>query len=397
MNKLVVITTPYFFADEASLIELLFAKGMSRLHLRKPDCKRDELEGLLDKISPAYYDRIVLHDWFTLAEERALGGVHLNRRNPEAPPLYKGSISRSCHSLEEIIEYDRLGRNLLTNNNEIKRYPLRRCRRSRGPLGKRSLPSCCGSTHKTIQTITSMALNYYFGNDGNGRVGRRTTGLRPPFGGSNRLMFITHRTPKYTECDEVRMAIQGGCSWIQLRMKDGIYEDTVRTCATICAEECERIVDFCVNDDLEAAVTCGATACHLGKNDMPLDIAWEVLRDKLDSNAIFYIGATANTFEDIRLAVERGASYIGLGPYRFTGTKKNLSPILGLDGYRKIIAQCKEADIDIPIFAIGGITLEDVGPLMETGITGIAVSGAIINASDPVEETRQFIEEINKY
>ena len=165
-----------------------------------------------------------------------------------------------------------------------------------------------------------MALNYYFGYDENGRVGRRTTGLRPPFGGNNRLMFITHRTPKYTECDEVSMAIQGGCSWIQLRMKDGIYEDTVRTCATICAEECERIVDFCVNDDLEAAVTCGATACHLGKNDMPLDIAWEVLRDKLDSNAIFYIGATANTFEDIRLAVERGASYIGLGPYRFTIT-----------------------------------------------------------------------------
>ena len=96
MNKLVVITTPYFFADEASLIELLFAEGMSRLHLRKPDCKRDELEGLLDKISPAYYDRIVLHDWFTLAEERALGGIHLNKRNPEAPPLYKGSISRSA-------------------------------------------------------------------------------------------------------------------------------------------------------------------------------------------------------------------------------------------------------------------------------------------------------------
>lgn len=87
------------------MIELLFAEGMSRLHLRKPDCKRDELEGLLDNISPAYYDRIVLHDWFTLAEERALGGVHLNKRNPEAPPLYKGSISRSCHSLEEIIEY----------------------------------------------------------------------------------------------------------------------------------------------------------------------------------------------------------------------------------------------------------------------------------------------------
>ena len=55
----------------------------------------------------------------------------------------------------------------------------------------------------------------------------------PAFGGNNRLMFITHRTPKYTECDEVSMAIQGGCSWIQSRMKDGIHEDTVRTCATI--------------------------------------------------------------------------------------------------------------------------------------------------------------------
>lgn len=105
MNKLIVITTPYFFPDEASLLGLLFAEGMSRLHLRKPGCGREELEGLLDKISPAYYDRIVLHDWFTLAEERALGGIHLNQRNSEAPPLYKGCISRSCHSLEELIMY----------------------------------------------------------------------------------------------------------------------------------------------------------------------------------------------------------------------------------------------------------------------------------------------------
>lgn len=105
MNKLIVITTPSFFPDEASLIDLLFAEGMPRLHLRKPDCKRGELEALLDRISPAYYKRIVLHDWFDLAEERKLGGIHLNRRNPEVPPLYKGRISRSCHSLEEVIEY----------------------------------------------------------------------------------------------------------------------------------------------------------------------------------------------------------------------------------------------------------------------------------------------------
>ncbi|WP_165157361.1 thiamine phosphate synthase [Parabacteroides sp. ZJ-118] len=242
-----------------------------------------------------------------------------------------------------------------------------------------------------------MALTDYFGYDGKGRAGRRTVGLRPPFGGKNRLMFITRRTPAYTECDQVRMAIRGGCSWIQLRVKEGLCVDTVRKCAAICAEECGRIVDLCVNDDLEAAVTGGATACHLGKKDMPLDIAWEVLGERLAPDVPFYIGATANTFEDIRQAVDRGASYIGLGPYRFTDTKKNLSPLLGLEGYRTIIAQCREAGMDIPIFAIGGITREDVGPLMETGITGIAVSGAIVNAPDPAEETRRFIAEINTY
>lgn len=88
MNKLVVITTPYFFADEASLIELLFAEGMSRLHLRKPDCKRDELEGLLDNISPAYYDRIVLHDWFTLAEEKGFRRSPFESRGTRKLHLY---------------------------------------------------------------------------------------------------------------------------------------------------------------------------------------------------------------------------------------------------------------------------------------------------------------------
>lgn len=242
-----------------------------------------------------------------------------------------------------------------------------------------------------------MALNYYLAYDEEGKAIRRTPGMRPPFDGDNRLMFITHRTPAYTECDEVRMVIQGGCSWVQLRMKGGMNIETARACACICADECERNVDFCVNDNLETAVECGATACHLGKEDTPVDIAWDTLGHVLDSNVIFYIGATANTFEDIRSAYQRGASYIGLGPYRFTDTKKKLSPVLGLDGYRKIMAQCKENGIDIPIFAIGGILLEDVGPLMETGITGIAVSGAIINAPDPVEETRRFIHEINKY
>ena len=115
------------------------------------------------------------------------------------------------------------------------------------------------------------------------------------------------------------------------------------------------------------------------------------------ANRPLLVGATANTFRDIQWAVAQGASYIGLGPFRFTETKKRLSPILGLEGYRQIIAQCEQAGIQIPIFAIGGITIDDVPSLMRTGVTGIAISGAIINAEDPVKATQQFIKTINNH
>lgn len=212
-----------------------------------------------------------------------------------------------------------------------------------------------------------------------------------------RLMFITHRTTSYTEYDEARLALEGGCRWVQLRMKTDLNEAAAASLVGLCREKYPKAV-VCIDDDLEIALRSGADAVHLGKNDLPLAQAWErVGREAVRGGRPFFIGATANTFEDIRQAVAAGASYIGLGPYRFTETKKRLSPILGLEGYRKIARQCEEANFQIPIFAIGGILLEDVAPLMETGIHGIAVSGAIIQAPDPAEETRKFLNELNKY
>lgn len=242
-----------------------------------------------------------------------------------------------------------------------------------------------------------MGLKLYFDKGKEGATTRRTPGARPLFDKGNRLMLITHRTARYTETEEIQLALQGGCSWVQLRMKEGLDDDNVREAVRLCEQVDGRDVVLCVDDHPEIALRQGANACHLGKLDMPVDQAWKLVDANLDPGRVFYVGATANTFEDIRVAVSRGASYIGLGPFRFTGTKKNLSPILGLDGYREIIARCEDSGIDIPIFAIGGITLEDVGALMETGITGLAVSGAIVNEPDPAEATRRFLEEINKY
>lgn len=212
---------------------------------------------------------------------------------------------------------------------------------------------------------------------------------------SNRLMFITQRTEKYTELDQVKMVIKGGCDWIQLRMKDNLNLEVAEAVARFILLKGGMDCTSCLNDNLEIALKAGFFAVHLGKNDMPLDEAWRMIIKKGKAD-FYHVGATANTFEDILEADAHGATYVGLGPYRFTETKKNLSPVLGLEGYRKIMKQCEDAGVTIPIFAIGGIQLEDVDALMDTGIAGIAVSGAIVNAPNPEQETRRFIKEISR-
>lgn len=103
--KTIAITLPHFFAGEAEAINRLFAEGsIDLLHLRKPDSTIKECRQLIDKINPEYYNRIVVNDHFALCAKYHLHGVHLNRRNPTPPPCHQGSISCSCHSLEEVVE-----------------------------------------------------------------------------------------------------------------------------------------------------------------------------------------------------------------------------------------------------------------------------------------------------
>ena len=203
------------------------------------------------------------------------------------------------------------------------------------------------------------------------------------------LQYISHFTPQISYAEGIRMALEGGCRWIQLRMKDAPAEEIIA-----CAEEvlplCRRHgAKFLLDDHVELVRQLGADGVHLGKNDMPVDEA----RTTLGQDII--IGGTANTIEDIIRLHKQGADYIGCGPFRFTTTKKNLSPILGLDGYKSIVLKMKELEIDLPIVAIGGITVEDIPAVMGTGVSGIALSGAILGAPDPVEMTARIIETID--
>lgn len=214
--------------------------------------------------------------------------------------------------------------------------------------------------------------------------------MNTKFEGANRLMLITHQTETYTDYEEAKRFLEGGGSWVQLRQKEGLDREMAHRLAELCRQKNGVL---CVDDNVDIALEIGADAVHLGKNDMPVDEAWKVVR-KAHREKDFLIGATTNTFEDIRQAARSGASYIGLGPFRFTQTKKRLSPILGLEGYRRIISQCEEAGIHLPIYAIGGIELEDIPDLMKAGVHGIAISGSIIRADNPTEMTRRFLEKI---
>lgn len=199
------------------------------------------------------------------------------------------------------------------------------------------------------------------------------------------LQFITHFTEKYSYYDSARMALEGGCRWIQLRMKDASPEEVEQEALRVQALCRTYHATFIIDDHVELVKKIHADGVHLGKHDMPVAEARRLLGNG------FIIGGTANTFDDVKMHYEAGADYIGCGPFRFTTTKKNLSPILGLEGYRRIVSQMKEAGINLPIVAIGGITHEDIPAILQTGVTGVALSGTILRADNPAEETRRIL------
>lgn len=202
------------------------------------------------------------------------------------------------------------------------------------------------------------------------------------------IQFITHSNSRYGYVEGARLALEGGCRWIQLRMKDAEEAEFVSAAKQIAAMCKEYGATFLLDDHVEWVEQTGADGVHLGKNDMPVDEARKIL----GANRI--IGGTANTFEDVERLWRQGANYIGCGPYRFTTTKKNLSPVLGLEGYRRIIGQMKAHGINLPVVAIGGILQPDIKDVMATGVSGIAVSGAVLNADNPAEEMKRFVDSL---
>lgn len=206
-----------------------------------------------------------------------------------------------------------------------------------------------------------------------------------------KLQFITHYNERYSYIDSARMALEGGCRWIQLRMKDtdtSLVEDTAIVIQKMCHD---YDATFIIDDNVLLAKKINADGVHLGKNDMPIAEARKALGNS------FIIGGTVNSFEDILNTLQSATpDYFGCGPFRFTATKKNLAPILGCEGYQAIVEKMKNMNINIPLIGIGGIEKSDIPMLLESGLTGIALSSSILKALNPIKEMRDIVEMIYK-
>lgn len=202
-----------------------------------------------------------------------------------------------------------------------------------------------------------------------------------------KLQFITHYNEHYSYIDSARVALEGGCRWLQLRMKQA-DDVTMEQTALVVQKMCKDYgATFIIDDNVSLVKKIKTDGVHLGKNDMPIAEARKILGEQ------YVIGGTVNSFEDILHHLEGTApDYFGCGPFRFTTTKEKLAPTLGIEGYKRIVAQMRERDISIPIVAIGGIRKEDIPDILACGLDGIALSGSVLNADNPMEEMQMIVD-----
>jgi len=185
----------------------------------------------------------------------------------------------------------------------------------------------------------------------------------------------------------IRKALDNGIKWIQVRWKNAPENEFIELCENsklLCSEYQSVCI---INDHAQIAKDIDADGVHLGLKDTSIEIARQIL----GKNKI--IGGTANSISDVLQRMNESCDYIGLGPLRFTSTKEQLSPILGFEGYQKIIQELQSKSLEIPkIFAIGGVVLKDIELLQQIGIYGVAVSGQITNQPSITKEFKTVLQ-----
>jgi thiamine-phosphate pyrophosphorylase len=194
------------------------------------------------------------------------------------------------------------------------------------------------------------------------------------------LHCLTWDNSPLTHLEQVQQLLDAGANWIQLRQKNGLEQEKLKT-ATAAAALCKKYkATLIINDSPQIALESGADGVHLGLKDYPIAEA----RKLLGKNAI--IGGTANTQLQALQLVTEACDYIGLGPWKLTQTKDNLSEILGEAGIKKVL----DLHLKTPVIAIGGIIPADIPKILSLGIYGIAVSSGIVAAKSIKEAFKEY-------
>jgi thiamine-phosphate pyrophosphorylase len=410
----IVITPPEIIQNEAYLWEALFLSGLERLHVRKPQATVTELKNLLNSLPEKYHSRLVLHQHFQLTDEFNLGGLHLknNMQAKEMASKYKNiSLSKSCHTPLEILnnykKHDYVFLSPIFDSISKKGYPsafytdelraffhdnpqVNNCI-ALGGISSKNTQECLDlgfagcAVLGTIwdgENLSSELVSKRFQNI---QANYKPMKEKPSI---SNFQFITNDFSELNEIEQIKTVCKAGANWIQLRLKNKTDEDILKL-GKQAVEICRQYkATFILNDHVHLAKEIGAHGVHLGKADMSPIKA----RKLLGSN--FIIGGTANNMDDVSQLHKAGVDYIGLGPFRFTHTKKNLAPVLGLEGYEQILQECQNQNIKIPILAIGGIEIEDTANLMEIGLHGIALSSSVTSAKNIIETTQDYLKQI---
>ena len=184
--------------------------------------------------------------------------------------------------------------------------------------------------------------------------------------------------------DDVEKAILGGATMIQLREKNLSIDEFVKEALEI-KEVCKKYdIPLIINDSLEVFLKVDADGIHVGQNDLPANI----VREKIGPNKI--LGVSAETVDEAILAEKMGANYLGVGTIFSTSTKLDAINV----SKEELARICY--NVNIPVVAIGGITLDNIKELKNTMISGISVVSAIFKEKDITLATNNLLKEVNK-
>ncbi|MDE7369180.1 MAG: thiamine phosphate synthase [Muribaculaceae bacterium] len=391
--KIVVVTAPEPIDNEANKIERLLAAGTDIVSIRKPDIGERYVADLLENIRPEFMSRIKLHDYPGLARAFKTG-FQLNSRNITVGGVPLSSLSKSCHTLDEVSKYHGFEYVTLSPIFDSISKPGYKAKFDLNRLDLKSFSTkIVAMGGVTLNSLPALRAAGFAGAAFLGEVWRDKESfdsfIRYLAMHNSRVQYITDGSTPEETIKLASAALNGGCKWVQIRMKDqpveAVREVAVELAPSFMNHGCTLIVD----DHVEIAADIqGIAGVHLGQTDLsPLEA-----RDILPEDKV--IGFTVNNVEHLRTAANHyrdHIDYIGTGPLRFTSTKKKLAPTLGFDGLAEIRSAMDKLDFVPPAVVVGGVTLEDFKRLSSIKYGGVAISGAIGKSPSPIEATSKIV------